>query len=261
MTTSQNGYKSRDSSLIATYTIARDIKISLRKGAVSVVLLHFARWYDQNIEPLTKADTGGYNPRVIEGSKVDSNHASGTAMDLRWNKHARGKKNTFTAGQKAKIEKQLAFYEGAIRWGELYSSAPVDGMHYEANKDETFFIKIAKKIKDSETPAKPSVPSAPAKPIWETDPLVVDGDLGPKTIKRWQVVVRHKTVTDKMDKDFIGAIQVFLKGRVDHRLVVDRVWGPKTTRALDRYIGSPPDGVMEERTIKALQRRLNTGHF
>lgn len=103
-------------------------------------------------------------------------------------------------------------------------------------------------------------PAVPAKPIWETDPLVVDGVLGPKTIKRWQVVVRHKTVTDKMDKDFIGAMQVFLR-RVDHRLVVDRIWGPKTTRALDKYIGSPADGVMDGRTVKALQRRLNEGRF
>ena len=110
MSTSQNGYKSRDSSLIATYTIARDVKISLRKGDVSVVLLHFARWYDQHIEPLTKADTGGYNPRHIEGSSVDSNHASGTAEDLRWNKHARGKHNTFTQGQKDKIHAQLKFH-------------------------------------------------------------------------------------------------------------------------------------------------------
>jgi len=54
MSTSQNGYKSRDSSLIATYTVVRDVKLSLRKGDASVVLLHLARWFDKNIEPLRK---------------------------------------------------------------------------------------------------------------------------------------------------------------------------------------------------------------
>ena len=107
MTVSQNGYKSRDSSLVASYTVVRDVKLTLRKGDCSVVLLHFARWFDKNIEPLTKVDCGGYNPRFVEGSKVDSNHASGTAEDLNWRKHVRGKRNTFSAAEQKKIRAQL----------------------------------------------------------------------------------------------------------------------------------------------------------
>lgn len=260
MSTSQNGYKSRDSSLIASYTVVRDVKLSLRKGDVSVVLLHFARWYDKNIEPLTKEDTGGYNPRHIEGSNVDSNHASGTAEDLRWQKHVRGKKNTFTATQKKKIHEQLKFYEGVIRWGEDYVSAPTDGMHYEINKPPSDVARVAKKCKAQTTP--PAKPSAPAKP----EALKVDGSLGPVTIKRWQQIM-HTTADGKIDEknsELIRRVQVKLRDLVDHRLKIDGVFGPKTIGALQRYLKSPVDGFITEpksQVIMALQRRLNTGKF
>ncbi len=270
MTTSQNGYKSRDSSLIATYTIVRDVKISLRKGDVSVVLLHLARWYDQHIEPLTKTDTGGYNPRSIVGSKTDSNHASGTAEDLRWNKHARGKKNTFTKGQKDKIHAQLKFYEGVVRWGEDYLSAPVDGMHFEINKSPSEVSRIAKKCKEDDGPKpKPSaVPKPPPAPVV----LKIDGDLGPATIKRWQQILGTKVDgTISENSDLVRRVQQRLKDTVDHRLVVDGdgdslAFGVtrKTVEALQRYLKVHVTRRLSDTnsdTVKALQRRLNEGRF
>jgi len=254
MTTSQNGYKSRDPDLVAKYTIVRDVKIVLRKGDVSVVLLHFARWYDKNIEPLTKADTGGYNPRVIPGSKIDSNHASGTAEDLRWNKHPLGKKNTFTAEQKSKINKQLAFYEGVIRWGENYKGT-VDGMHYEINKPPADVTRIANKIREA---AKPKPPKKAF--------VKVTGVLDEPTIKLWQQIMKTK-VTGKIDDEnsaLIRAVQVRLKATVDHRIVVDGDLGPKTIAGLQRYLKSPVDGYItkpKSQLVMALQRRLNEGRF
>lgn len=258
MSTSQNGYKANDPTLIASYTIARDVRINLRKGDVSVVLLHFARWYDQNIEPLTKADTGGYNPRTIEGSTTLSNHASGTAEDLRWNKHPMGKKGTFTAGQASKIRSQLKFYEGVIRWGGDYSGR-VDEMHFEINKGASDVARIAKKCAGQTSTPTPKPPSSPVH-------LVVDGELGPKTIKRWQQIL-GTTIDGKIDKkdsQLIRKVQTKLKGTVDHRLVVDGDLGPKTIAALQRYLKSPVDGVISKpksQLVMALQRRLNTGKF
>lgn len=261
MATSQNGYKANDSSVMATYTIARDVKITLRKGDISVVLLHFARWYDQNIEPLTKKDTGGYNPRPIEGSKTLSNHASGTAEDLRWNKHARGKKNTFTQGQEDKIRKQLKFYEGVIRWGEDYKTATIDGMHYEINKGSSEVTRIAKKCKKASEPAKPPTKPTESAPVQ----LEADGQLGPKTIKRWQQVMKNPTgQTGVWSSNWVEHLQRFFKERVNRRLVVDGEWGPESIRALQQYLKAPVDGVISEPksvTIVALQRRLNTGKF
>lgn len=155
MTNSQNGY-SVDASLIVSYTIVRDVKVSIRKGDVASVLLHFSRWYDKNIESLTASDTGGYNPRKIAGTDIWSNHASGTAVDLRWNKHPMGKTGTFTQTQKDKIHNQLKFYEGVIRWGEDYSGK-IDGMHFEINKAPAEVSRIAKKIAAASAP-KPIPP-------------------------------------------------------------------------------------------------------
>lgn len=257
MSVSQNGYKSRDFSLIATYTVIRDVKLSLRKGAVSVVLLHWARWFDKNIEPLKAKECGGYNPRKISGSNVDSNHASGTAEDLNWNSHGMGKKNTFSAADQKKIRKQLEFYEGVIRWGGDYKSTP-DDMHFEINKSLSEVERIAEKIKQSE--AKP--PAKPAKPAIPAD-VKVDGVLGPKTITLWQAVTNQKR-TGKMDSGFVKWLQTKLKSTVDHRIAVDGKFGPKTIAGLQRYLKSPVDGfITDDRSlvVLALQRKLNTGKF
>jgi hypothetical protein len=154
MATSQNGYKANDRSLVATYTIpGSPVKITLRKGDVSVVLLDFAAWYNRNIEPLQQKDTGGYVERAIIGSTTLSNHASGTAEDLRWNDHPLGVHGTFTAEEKRKINERLAYYEGVIRWGENYNGR-IDGMHYEINKGLADVKRVADKIRVDNTPPR-----------------------------------------------------------------------------------------------------------
>lgn len=263
VSTSQNGYKSRDSSLIATYTVVRDVKLSLRKGDASVVLLHLARWFDKNIEPLVKNQCGGYNPRHIEGSKMDSNHASGTAEDLNWGKHVQHKKNTFTSAQQKKIRAQLKFYDGVIRWGGDYTDP--DDMHFEINKGPAALAACAKKCKASDTPIAPRstisvTPTKIASRFDGLDLIEVDGQLGPETILRWQIVMNHASPSNTLDYDFVHGLQAFLKERVDHRLVPDGKFGPLTIAALQRYLKSPVDGIISvprSNLIVALQRRLN----
>lgn len=212
MATSQNGYKANDSSLIAKYTIVRDVTINLRKGDVSVVLLHFARWYDANIEHLTAADTGGYNPRVISGSTTLSNHASGTAEDLRWQKHPLGAVGTFTPSQRARIEAQLGYYEGVIRWGGNYSGRR-DEMHYEINKPPADVARVAAKIRiDSIPPRVPTMQTISVKV-----PLLREGD-----------------DDSKLDGyNLIGRIQAIVGAERDG------VWGAKTTQAIAKWTALP----------------------
>lgn len=165
MTVSQNGYRAGDGSLIATSTIpGTSVRISLRKGDITTVLLHFATWFDTHIQLLRQADTGGYNYRPIAGSTSVSNHGSGTAMDLRWNDHPLGAAGTFTPPQATAIRKQLAFYEGVIRWGGDYSSRK-DEMHFEINRGLSEVSRIATKI--SQEDDMPTVEE-----IWKTDGLV-----------------------------------------------------------------------------------------
>jgi hypothetical protein len=132
---SQNGYTACDSSVIAKYTIpGTSVKVNIRKGDVSVVLLDFAAWFDDHVEKLIQDQCGGYNCREIAGSSTLSNHASGTSIDLNWNKHPQGRRHAgFTASQRSAIHSRLATYGGVIRWGDDYSGTP-DAMHFEINK-------------------------------------------------------------------------------------------------------------------------------
>lgn len=104
------------------------------------------------------------------------------------------------------------------------------------------------------------------------DQLAVDGVLGPKTIRRWQEIMR--TPQDGViseNSQLVRKVQEKLKATVDHRLVVDGDGNSldvgvfrKTVAALQRYLKSPVDGVISSpnsQVIKALQRRLNQGRF
>jgi peptidoglycan hydrolase-like protein with peptidoglycan-binding domain len=263
MTISQNGYKSRDASLVATYTVVRDVKLTLRKGDASVVLLDFARWFDKNIEPLKKGTCGGYNPRAIGGSKTDSNHASGTAEDLNWGDHVMGKRNTFSSADQKKIREHLKFYEGVIRWGGDYKSR-ADDMHFEINKGPKDLARIAKKCKAANAP-KPTPSTTPPKPGTPKPPphVVVDGKMGPATIRLWQQIMGTKADGKIDDKDsaLVRAVQTRLRATADHRVSVDGKMGKQTIGALQRYVGAKVDQILGPDTIRQLQRRLNTGRF
>jgi peptidoglycan hydrolase-like protein with peptidoglycan-binding domain len=146
---SQNGYSANRADLMATFTVpTTPVRITLRKGDTSVVLLYVAEQFHRTVQPLRQKDTGGYNPRMVRGSAtVISNHGSGTAEDLNWQLHQRGKRGTFTSAQVKAIRAILAFCEGAVRWGGDYKSAPVDEMHFEIVGSQAVVAKAADKIR------------------------------------------------------------------------------------------------------------------
>lgn len=147
---SQNGYSANDRSVIAQYTVpGTNLKIALRKGDASVILLEYLRRYNTEVEPLSHdpQDLWGYAERTIRGSAtVLSNHASGTAADCRATAHALGVKNTFTPAKKSALLRLLAWFEGAIRWGGSYSGR-VDEMHAELDGPASLVKRIADKIR------------------------------------------------------------------------------------------------------------------
>lgn len=211
MATSQNGY-SIDAGLVASYTVpTTSVKLNLRKGDCSVLLLHFATWWHHNISPLKQAQCGGYNNRVIKGSKTKSNHASATAEDLNWSEFPQGARRT-TDAQRTKIRAQLKYYEGALRWGGDYSTT-LDEMHTEINASPAVVKRVADKIRNDSKPAR--------QPVNQTFTVVIpqlrEGDDDSK-LAGYNLIARIQKLT--------GA-------------EADGVWGPKTTAAIAKWMNQP----------------------
>lgn len=239
---SQNGYSANNSSMMATFTVpGTSVKIALRKGDVSVLLLYVAEQFDKTVEKLRQKDCGGYNPRLVRGSaSVLSNHASGSAEDLNWQLHARGKHGTFSATKVKAIRKILAFCGGAVRWGGDYKSATVDEMHFEVIGSPARVAQVADKIRAwraGSSIAKVAAAAAKATkaPSWpKGTPSFVESD-SPKyspLVQIWQA--RMKQIGEKITADgryghgSAGTCRIIQRNK---HLVVDGELGPKTLAA------------------------------
>lgn len=147
---SQNGYTANDRSVIAQYTVpGTTLRIALRKGDVSVILLEYLRRYHLEVESLynNPQDLWGYAERTIRGSAtVLSNHASGSAVDTRAVRHPLGIRNTFTEAQRRALLNLVAWFEGVVRWGGSYTGR-VDEMHAEIVGSAAAVARIANKVR------------------------------------------------------------------------------------------------------------------
>lgn len=204
MSASQNGY-SCDPGLIAKYTVlGAGVKLNLRKGDTSVLLLHLAAWFHRNISPLKQAQCGGYNDRNIRGSsKTKSNHASGTAEDLNWTEFPQHSRR-MTAAQRAKVHEHLKYYEGAIRWGGDYSDP--DEQHFEINASPGKVTAVANKIRRDAQPVK--------------------------TVEKQVMTVAVPNIGEGDDDARLSGYNAIV--RIQHivNATPDGVWGPKTTAAI-----------------------------
>lgn len=110
-----------------------NIWVPLQAGRVSRIMKAFCADYHQHIEPLRQFDIGGWTPT---NSVWNSNHLSATAMDLCWQLHPFGKRNTFTSAQLQVIHELVGtngkggFYEGWIYWAGFWKSV-ADEMHWQ----------------------------------------------------------------------------------------------------------------------------------
>jgi len=102
--------------------------------------------------------------------------------------------------------------------------------------------------------------------------LVVDGELGPLTIKKWQKIMKTPVdgKIDDKNSDLVIAVQQKLRATVDHTLAITGTGvaqngkETKTVEALQRYLKVPVDKKIvrpKSNTVKALQRRLNEDRF
>lgn len=117
-----------------------DRTLTLRDGSVGFLLIHFALWWHETINPLDKGawDEWGYAVRPTRtNSAVTSEHAGGGAADLDATQHPQGVPilRTFKRWQIRRIRKRLKVYTThrgvmVLGWGGDYKRTP-DGMHVE----------------------------------------------------------------------------------------------------------------------------------
>ena len=107
--------------------------LAVRAGDVKTVLIYFAQRFNNEVERLDPAQTEGYQYRKnVNNPSVWSNHASGTAIDLNFEKHPNNKKGTFSGAQVQAIRRLLDDCRGVMYWGGDYRGT-VDEMHFEIN--------------------------------------------------------------------------------------------------------------------------------
>ena len=226
---SQNGW-SATPSLIASFTVpGTQVRVALRKGDSSVILLELMRRFNAEVQSLRQKDTGGYNPRSIIDSRTLSNHASGTAVDLRWNDHPMGARGTFTAQQRATILRILRDLEGVVRWGGNYTGRK-DEMHFEINASASAVKRVADKIRNGKV-GKP-IPKPPA-----------------LTVKNGLTNGQAKTLQTEFNRQF--------PAYKDTPLARDGIVGPKTISAIkefQRRTGLEPDGIVGPKTRAMLRK-------
>ena len=162
MAESQNGWTVLREPPPSVAVPGTDVRLTIRPGDVSVVLVEVARRFHEEVEPITGGvrDDWGWAYRPIRGSTTGfSNHASATAIDLNATQHPRGVKGTFTAAQKRAVRRILADLvdkrtgESVVRWGEDFSTT-VDGMHFEINADAGAVDRVATRIRDEDDDMK-----------------------------------------------------------------------------------------------------------
>jgi hypothetical protein len=105
-------------------------KIRLARAA-GRSLVEMIEWWDRNIEPVTMI--GGWNYREIrgyEGSGKLSNHSSGTAIDINWDKHPLAAVGTIPADKVGLLRYEAT--KRGLRWGGDYRNRK-DEMHFEVN--------------------------------------------------------------------------------------------------------------------------------
>ena len=111
-----------------------------------------------------------------------------------------------------------------------------------------------------------------SKPVTPPGHVVEDGELGPKTIALWQKIMGTPVdgIISHPKSALILRVQARLRATVDRAVPLSgngleqNGKSSITVGALQRYLKVPVDNKLDKgdsRTVRALQRRLNTGTF
>jgi hypothetical protein len=109
------------------------LRLPVHGGDASVILKAWAAWFSTNVENLNNpgrgySDEGCWTQTNDVGN---SNHLSGTALDLNWSEHAfRVSYSGFSSIEIARTRQGLSLFEGPMFWGQDWNT-PKDPMHFQ----------------------------------------------------------------------------------------------------------------------------------
>ncbi|MDE8648070.1 M15 family metallopeptidase [Rhodococcus qingshengii] len=134
----ENGWSQVNSNAIVKAVVpgTEAVRIEVRGGVVATILNAWAAWYHGNVETIDR-----YRPRDYWGWSAtnavsNSNHLSGTAIDLCATQYPWGSDASWNMPPEriAKIREGLRLFDGTIFWGQDWSRK--DPMHFQINYPE-----------------------------------------------------------------------------------------------------------------------------
>ncbi|GAB3552262.1 hypothetical protein GCM10027404_22560 [Arthrobacter tumbae] len=91
--------------------------VDIKLGPVEVVMMHALRRYHYEVAPIRSDEVIGFRHAVHADAGYETNHASGTAVDVRPDFYPKGTQGGYSKNQMETIRSILDDCEGVIEWG------------------------------------------------------------------------------------------------------------------------------------------------
>ncbi|TYK50753.1 M15 family metallopeptidase [Actinomadura decatromicini] len=125
-----------------------DVSVALRIGDAAIVLTHVIRRFHYEIDTLENGDVVGFKPpRLLFEHGWESNHSSGTAIDIRPGWYPDGAKGGFFPHELVTIRDILADCEGAVKWGGDFATPAESHFQIDVRPDDALLRKVADKLR------------------------------------------------------------------------------------------------------------------
>lgn len=241
MVTTENGW-AQISNPTRRVIVGTNIVLPLHWHDCGFVLAAFAGMYNRDIEPLSggASDEGGWTPT---NSVSTSNHLSGTAVDLNWNKYPFRRK-TMPGERVERVKELQRKFGGLIDWGrDCWGGNPVDEMHYQVAKGKPMaaYVGFANELRAGLFGLYGSTTPTPA-PVVVPNPGV---GAGSTLLLRGSTGEAVRALQARLNRDY---------PRYSH-LAVDGDFGPATeavVREFQKRAGLLVDGVAGPATLARL---------
>lgn len=125
-------------------------QLALRIGDAEMILLHVLRRFHYEIQPLLAGDVVGHvRPQARFVSLFESNHASGTAVDIKPLHYPIGVRGGFFPHEILVLRDILAECDGTIRWGGDLRGRSVHEAHFQIDvaPDSEHLVDTAARIR------------------------------------------------------------------------------------------------------------------